>query len=79
MSQRLTGRAAAPATTNEKERLPQKSSVPRPADIAPGIATMIALSTISIMAMLAVSEAKAIGTTAPSAKPARSSGRLVSE
>ncbi len=38
---------------------------------------MIALSTISIVAMLSVSEASAIGTTAASASPARSSGRLV--
>ena len=39
---------------------------------------MIALSTISITAMLKVSVARAIGTTADSAMPARSSGRLVS-
>ena len=39
---------------------------------------MIALSTISIVVMLSVSEASAIGTTAESARPARSSGRLVS-
>ena len=39
---------------------------------------MIALSTISIVAMLSVSEASAIGITALSASPARSSGRLVS-
>ena len=39
---------------------------------------MIALSTISIVVMLSVSEASAIGTTTDSASPARSSGRLVS-
>ena len=39
---------------------------------------MIALSTISIVVMLSVSEASAIGITADSASPARSSGRLVS-
>jgi hypothetical protein len=38
---------------------------------------MVALSTSSIVAMLNVSEASAIGMTAASAKPARSSGRLV--
>ena len=38
---------------------------------------MIRLSTTSIVAMLSVSEARAIGITAPSARPARSSGRLV--
>ena len=38
---------------------------------------MIRLSTTSIVAMLSVSEASAIGITAPSARPARSSGRLV--
>ena len=39
---------------------------------------MIALSTISMVAMLSVSEASAIGTTTLKARPARSSGRLVS-
>ena len=38
---------------------------------------MIALSTISIVAMLSVSEASAIGTTVASARPARRSGKLV--
>jgi hypothetical protein len=41
--------------------------------------SMIALSTISMIPMLIVSEASAIGITAASASPARSSGRLVSE
>ena len=39
---------------------------------------MIALSTISITAMLSVSDARAIGMTALIVNPARSSGRLVS-
>ena len=39
---------------------------------------MIALSTTSIVAMHSVSEASAIGITAASASPARSSGKLVS-
>jgi hypothetical protein len=43
------------------------------------MATTIALSTTSMTAMLNVSVASAIGTTAESARPARSSGRLVSE
>ena len=47
--------------------------------MAPGMASMTALSTISMVAMLSVSEASAIGTTTLRARPARSSGRLVSE
>ena len=39
---------------------------------------MKALSTTSMVAMLRVSEAKAMGNTAPSAIPDRKSGRLVS-
>ena len=39
---------------------------------------MIALSTTSMTAMLTVSEASAIGITTESARPARSSGMLVS-
>ncbi len=39
---------------------------------------MIRLSTISIVAIESVSAASAIGITALSASPARSSGRLVS-
>ena len=45
--------------------------------MAPGIATRMRLSTISIVAMLSVSEASAIGITAPRANPDRRSGRLV--
>ncbi len=45
--------------------------------MAPGTTRMIRLSTTSIVAMLSVSEASAIGTTAANARPARSSGRLV--
>ena len=78
ISRRLTGSAAAPATTSATDRLPQKSVLSTPASIAPGIASMIALSTTSITAMLSVSEARAIGITAASANPARRSGRLVS-
>ena len=40
---------------------------------------MIRLSTISMTAIESVSEASAIGMTVASARPARSSGRLVSE
>ena len=40
---------------------------------------MIALSTISMIAIEKVSVASAIGTTVASARPARSSGMLVSE
>ena len=78
ISQRLTGTA----TTNgddqrEGERAPEEQ-VPRPASIAPGMATTIALSTISMSAIESVSEARAIGMTARARGPARSSGRLVS-
>ena len=78
MRKRFTGIATAPATASEKARVPQKSTVSRPPSIAPGTATMIALSTTSIVAMLNVSDASAIGTIAASVNPARSSGRLVS-
>ncbi len=78
-SQRFTGTVRTNATASAKARLPQKSSVSRPASIAPGMTTrMIALSTTSIVAIESVSEARAIGTTAERARPARSSGRLVS-
>jgi hypothetical protein len=66
------------AIASAKASVPQNSTLSSPASIAPGTSRMIALSTISITAMLSVSEAGAIGMTAPSANPARSSGRLVS-
>ena len=47
--------------------------------MAPGTARTIALSTISMVAIDRVSEASAIGTTAPRASPARISGKLVNE
>ena len=74
ISQRLTGTATTPAIASANARLPQNSRSPRPASIAPGTSSTIALSTTSIVAMLSVSEASAIGTTAASASPARSSG-----
>ena len=43
------------------------------------MSSMIALSTISMIAMEIVSEARAIGTTVRSGRPARSSGTLVRE
>ena len=79
ISQRLTGSAKAPAITSATERLPQNRTSPSPASIAPGMINRIALSTISITAIESVSDASAIGTTVASAKPARRSGRLVSE
>ena len=51
-SQRLTGTVSTNATASANERLPQKRTFVRPASIAPGIASMIALSTTSITAML---------------------------
>ena len=78
ISQPLTGTATTPAIASANARLPQNSRSPAPASIAPGTSNMIPLSTISITAMLTVSEARAIGMTTESASPARSSGRLVS-
>ena len=78
ISLRLTGKAAAPAITSATDRLAQNSSFVSPASIAPGISSMIALSTTSMIAMLTVSVASAIGTTAATVNPARSSGQLVS-
>ena len=68
-SQRLTGTVSAPATASAKARLPQKSSESRPASIAPGIARTIALSMISIVVMLSVSEANATPATRRSGSP----------
>ena len=47
--------------------------------MAPGIRSRTALSTISMIAIEIVSEAKAIGATAASVMPERSSGQLVNE
>ena len=60
-------------------RLPQKRKLSSPASIAPGIASMIALSTISMIVIEIVSEANAIGATAASVMPDRSRGIEVSE
>ncbi len=79
ISQRLTGKATTPATTRATDSAPQKRMSPTPAPIAPGISSMSPLSTTSMTAIEKVSVARAIGTTVASAKPARSSGRLVSE
>ena len=55
------------AATSANDSAPQNSTSSRPASIAPGTMTMIALSISSISAMLAVSDASAIGTTVASA------------
>ena len=47
--------------------------------MAPGMTRMMALSTISITVMDNVSEARASGIAAPKARPALSSGIIVSE
>ena len=60
-------------------RAAQKPGSPGPASIAPTMSSMLALSTTSMLAIEIVSEARASGTTALSASPERSSGRLVSE
>ena len=69
ISQRFTGSANRPATTSATDRAPQKSRSPRPASMAPGIVSTMALSTISMTAIESVSDASAIGTTADRARP----------
>ena len=78
MSQRFTGKAATAATANAKARLPQNSKLSRPASIAPGMASMMPLSTISIVVIEAVSAANASRAAAGKGSPAASSGRIVS-
>src|SRR5215208_5284346 len=56
MSQRLTGKAATKATARENARLPQKRGLVSPASIAPGMRTIIRLSTISMIVIESVSE-----------------------
>ena len=68
------GRRAGDRTT---ARLAQNFTLSSPASIAP-MRSISALSTTSMIAIEIVSEARAIGTTAPNAMPERSSGRLVS-
>jgi hypothetical protein len=79
MSQRLTGKAATKATARANARLPQNKRLPSPASIAPGMMTIIRLSTISMTVMDSVSAAKARGSTLASAKPDRRRGIIVSE
>ena len=78
-SQRFTGTVRAKAIASEKASEPQKRISPSPAWMASGTSRMTALSTTSIVPIESVSDASAIGTTAPRASPAFSSGRLVSE
>jgi hypothetical protein len=78
MSHRFTGNAATQAIARATARLPQKRISPRPASIAPGIASITALSTISITVMETVSAASASDIAARNAIPAPSSGRSVS-
>src|SRR5690606_3126287 len=59
ISQRLTGNAATPAITSAAARLPQNNGESSDASIAPGIASMTRLSTISMMVIEAVSAASA--------------------
>src|SRR5215210_445218 len=77
ISQRLTGTVRTKAIARANARLPQNRSVSSPASMAPGMTRRMMLSTTSIVAIDSVSEARAIGTTAPIPRPARSSGRLV--
>ena len=74
ISQRFTGNAAAPATRRDGQ-----AAFVSPASIAPGISSMIALSTISMIVIEIVSAASATGIAAPRASPPRTSGTIVSE
>src|SRR3546814_15619207 len=66
------------AGDQERERgLPQKRKLSSPASIAPGMISMIALSTISMIGTETVSAARARFSTAPKARPARTSGPIV--
>ena len=67
-----------PATISEKAKLAKNSGAVTPASMAPGMTSMIALSTISISVMEAVSEAKASGRAVPNARPLLTSGSNVS-
>ena len=77
ISQRLTGTVRTNAMKRANASEPQKSRSESPASIAPGMTSRIALSTTSIVAIDRVSDARAIGITTASARPARRSGRLV--
>ena len=77
ISHRLTGNATAPAISSAKARLPQNRTVLSPASIAPGITSMMSLSTTSMIRMETVSAASASLSTAPKASPALSSGIIV--
>jgi len=59
MSQRLTGNAATPATASATAMLAQKCSDSTVASMAPGMASMIALSTTSMIVIDAASAARA--------------------
>src|SRR5687767_15079866 len=66
--------AATPAMAREKMRLPQKGRLVGPASIAPGIIRMMALSTISMTVIDAVSAATSFSaepTLIPMAQPVR--------
>src|SRR3546814_11735207 len=66
------------AGDQERERgLPQKRKLSSPASIAPGMFSMIALSTISMIGTETVSAAIASFSTAQKARPARPSGTIV--
>ena len=64
ISQRLTGKAKTPATTRANGEAAPEEHVVEAGLHRAGDGEMIALSTISIVAMLSVSEASAIGMTA---------------
>src|SRR4029079_9764066 len=78
MSHRFTGTVSTNAITRLRARLHQNSPSVRPAARAPGTSTMKALSTTSIVAIEAVSEASAIRAARRGPTPARSTGRSVS-
>ena len=66
-----------PATINATARLPQNSGESKGASIAPGMTSMIRLSTTSMIAIETVSAARARRTAYPTRMPLRSRGPIV--
>jgi hypothetical protein len=74
----FTKKAAGNATTKPPRMLPQNNASVTPASMAPGMRAMNALSMASIVAMEAVSEARAMGTTRESLRPRSLPGNALS-
>jgi hypothetical protein len=77
MSHLFSGSATTKAIASPTPRLHQNFASPSPASIAPGTIRMNALSTISITAIEAVSDAKASRKARRNGTPARNTGPKV--